>query len=293
MNEEDKLRLIPQESVEDLTKRLERQHRAENLQRETRFENSVAPFKIGCVRYLNAVPLVRGIEDQIVFDVPSKLAQMLQKNELDTALVSVVEALSKDKYTILDGIAIACLGEVKSVLLAHRRPLEEVDVVYLDSASLTSVTLLKVLFAEKGLSPKYEVLKDYSEVEKCDYVLLIGDEALNYVYYKKPYDIWDLGAAWYELTHLPFVYAVWAIRKDVKNVERLIRILRGARDFGLDTLDSIISNRTEYDYDFRKDYLTWHIHYHLGSDERKGIARFIELIEKHRLFKVYPPNYVS
>ncbi len=293
MNEEDKLRLVPQESVEDLTKRLERQRRAENLQRESGFENSVAPFKIGCVRYLNAVPLARGIEDQIIFEVPSKLAQMLQKNELDTALVSIVEALSKDEYDILDGIAIACLGEVKSVLLAHRRPLEEVDVVYLDSASLTSVSLLKVLLAEKGLRPRYEMLNDYSEAEKYDYVLLIGDEALNYVYYKKPYDLWDLGAAWYELTHLPFVYAVWAIRKDVKNVERLIRILRDAKDFGLDTLDSIISNRTEYDYDFRKDYLTWHIHYHLGSDERKGITRFIELIEKHRLFKVYPPNYVS
>ncbi len=293
MNEENKLRLVPQESVEELTKRLERQRRAENLQRESGFENSVAPFKIGCVRYLNAVPLARGIEDQIIFEVPSKLAKMLQKNELDTALVSIVEALSKDKYDILDDIAIASLGEVKSVLLAHRRPLEEVDVVYLDSASLTSVNLLKVLLAEKGLKPRYEVLTDYSAAEKCDYVLLIGDEALNYVYYKKPYNIWDLGAAWYELTHLPFVYAVWAIRKDVENKERLIRILREARDFGLDTLDSIIGSRTEYDYDFRKDYLTWHIHYHLGSDERKGIERFIELLEKHRLFKVYPPKYVS
>ena len=62
---------------------------------------------------------------------------------------------------------------------------------------------------------------------------------------------------------MPFVYAVWALRRGVENA-RLRRQLREARDFGLDTLDSIILNRPEYDYEFRKDYLGWHIHYHLG-----------------------------
>jgi hypothetical protein len=72
----------------------------------------------------------------------------------------------------------------------------------------------------------------------------------------------------------------------------LRRRLREARNFGLDTLDYIISSRTDFDYDFRKDYLSWHIHYHLGTDERRGIARFIELLRKHNLGPVYEPRFV-
>jgi predicted solute-binding protein len=72
----------------------------------------------------------------------------------------------------------------------------------------------------------------------------------------------------------------------------LRRLLREARDFGLDTLDTIIRTRTEYDYDFRKDYLSWHIHYHLGSDEKRGLARFIELLRKHGAGPIYEPRFV-
>jgi len=73
----------------------------------------------------------------------------------------------------------------------------------------------------------------------------------------------------------------------------LRRRLREARDFGMDTLDSIISNRTDFDYDFRKDYLSWHIHYHLGADERRGVARFAGLLRQHGLGPVYEPRFVS
>ena len=80
-------------------------------------------FRIGSVKYLNAVPLTRGIESEIIFATPAKLAEMLRRDELDAALVSITEVLLNDRYDILDGIAIASLGEVYSVLLAHRKPL--------------------------------------------------------------------------------------------------------------------------------------------------------------------------
>jgi len=103
--------------------------------------------------------------------------------------------------------------------------------------------------------------------------------------------LWDLGTAWFDLTGLPFVYAVWALRRAPN--EMLRRRLREARNFGLDTLDDIISSRAEFDYAFRKDYLSWHIHYHLGAEERRGIARFIELMRKHGLGPVYEPRFVA
>ena len=79
--------------------------------------------------------------------------------------------------------------------------------------------------------------------------MLIGDPALDFALGPHEHEIWDLGAAWYELTNLPFVYAVWALRRGVENAA-LRRLLREARDFGLDTLDSIIRTRTEYDLRF-------------------------------------------
>ena len=82
-------------------------------------------FRTGSVPYLNAVPLTRGIESDITFATPAKLAEMLQRDELDAALVSITEVLLNDRYDILDGIAIASLGEVYSVILAHRKPLAE------------------------------------------------------------------------------------------------------------------------------------------------------------------------
>ena len=286
-----KLRMASPETVEEAIHRCEREQRAADLQRESGLEHSLAPFRVGSVGYLNTVPLTRGLEEEVIYATPARLAEMLQRDELDAGLVSVVEVLFNDRYDILDGIAIASLGEVKSVLLAHRRPLSEATEIYCDTASLTSVQLLKVLLAERGLKPEFKPLAGYNMAALPDYAMLIGDPALDFALAPHEHDIWDLGAAWFELTGLPFVYAVWALRRGVQNAP-LRRLLREARDFGLDTLDTIIRSRTEYDYDFRKDYLSWHIHYHLGSDEKRGLAKFMELLRRHGCGQVHEPRFV-
>jgi len=284
--------MVPPETAEELAHRVEREQRASLVQRETNLAQTLMPFRVGSVRYLNAVPLTRGLEEQVCFETPSKLAEMLDRDELDAALVSVTEVLLKDRYDILDGIAIASLGEVKSVLLAHRKPIQEVHEVFCDTASLTSVQLLRVLLAERGLKPEFKPLESYDFRQLPDYALLIGDPALDFLLGAHEHEIWDLGAGWYEMTRLPFVYAVWALRRSMEN-SALRRQLREARDFGLDTLDHIIRSRTEYDYDFRNDYLSWHIHYHLGTDEKRGLAKFIELLRKHGGKPVYEPRFVA
>ena len=287
-----KLRLAPRDTPEDLKLRFEREQRTAERQRETNLEQSLAGYRVGSVPYLNAVPLTRGLETQITFVPPSKLAEMLRRDELDAALVSVTEVLFNDRYDVLDGIAIASLGEVKSVFLAHRRPIEEATEVFCDTASLTSVSLLQVLLAERGLRPRSFLCPVYEAAKQSDFVMLIGDPAIDFLRTPIDHKIWDLGAAWFELTQLPFVYAVWALRRGVSN-DSLRRLLREAKEFGLDTLDHIISERTDYDYDFRKDYLSWHIHYHLASEEKRGIDRFIELLRKHGFAPVYEPKFVA
>lgn len=290
--EPNKLRMVPAETPEQLARRAERERISAERQREQELESSLKPFRVGSVPYLNAVPLTRGIEDEIQFVTPSKLAQMLRRDELDAALVSITEPLMNDRYDILDGVAVASLGEVKSVFVAHRYPLAEVREIFCDQASLTSVNLMKVLLAERGLKPELVPLPDYEIATSCDAVLLIGDRALDFARAPHDHQIWDLGAAWFELTRLPFVYAAWSLRRGIEN-KRLRTQLRDAKDFGVDTLDHIIRSRREYDLDFRKDYLGWHIHFHLGADEKRGVARFVELLRKHGLGPVYDPVYVS
>jgi chorismate dehydratase len=257
-----------------------------------RMSSDSPKFRIGSVHYLNAVPLTRGIESEIIYTTPARLAQMLRRDELDAALVSITEVLLNDRYDILDGVAIASLGEVYSVLLAHQKPLTEVKEVFCDTASLTSVNLLKVLLAERNLFPKFVPLENYEAAKEKDFVLLIGDRAIEFQRSPHTHEIFDLGHAWTERTNLPFVYAVWALRRGVENQE-LRRELREAKRFGMDTLDHIIETREEFDEDFRRDYFEWNIHFHLAEDEKRGIAKFCELLRKHNLGPVFEPKFVA
>lgn len=249
-------------------------------------------FRIGSVQYLNAAPLTHGLEGEITFATPAKLAEMLRRDELDAALVSITEVLLNDRYDILDGVAIGSLGEVYSVILAHKKPLEEAQEIFCDPASLTSVNLLKVLLAERGLKPEFKPLENYAAAKEKDFVLLIGDTAIEFQRSPHEHEIFDLGYAWTEMTKLPFVYAVWALRRGIENAE-LRRELRQTKRFGMDRLDHIIEIREEFDEDFRRDYFEWHIQFHLGEDEKRGIAKFCELLRKHNLGPVFEPKFVA
>ncbi len=253
---------------------------------------AISRFRIGSVSYLNAVPLTRGIESELILATPARLAAMLRREELDAALVSVTEVLLNDRYDVLDGIAIASRGEVYSVVLAHRKPLAEVTEVFCDPASLTSVNLLKVLLAERGLKPEFKPLENYAVAADKDFVLLIGDRAIEFQRAPHAHTIFDLGSAWLELTHRPFVYAVWALRRGIEN-QALRAELRAAKHFGMETLEKIIATRAEFDADFRRDYFERNIHFHLGEDEKRAIAKFCELLRKHGLGPVFEPKFVN
>ena len=155
--------------------------------------------RIGSVPYLNSVPLTYGIEEETSFEVPSKLAELLRADELDAALVSITEVLFHEGYDVLDSVAVASHGPVKSVFLAHRQSLEEIQTIHCDTASLTSVNLLRVLLAERSLAPAFEPLPNYAHAAELDNVLLIGNPGIDFLRAPHEHAIWDLGAAWHEL----------------------------------------------------------------------------------------------
>jgi len=253
---------------------------------------SLASKRIGSVPYLNSVPLTYGIEEETDFVVPSALAEKIRGGELDAALVSITEALFYEGYDILDGVAIASDGPVKSVFLAHRQRLEEIQTVYCDTASLTSVNLLRVLLAERGINPVFEPLPDYAQASELENVLLIGNPGIDFL--RTPYEqtIWDLGAAWKELTDLPFIYAVWALRRGHHD-KALRKKLLLAKENGLKHLPDIIATHSDYDADFRQAYLGGHIRYDLGEREKAGVNKFIELLEIHGNQPVFKPLIVK
>ena len=247
--------------------------------------------RIGSVPYLNSVPLTHGIEEETSFVVPSKLAEQLRAGELDAALVSITEVLFHEGYDVLDGVAVASHGSVKSVFLAHRQPLEEIQTIHCDIASLTSVNLLRVLLAERGLVPAFEPLTDYSQAAALNNVLLIGNHGIDFLHAPHHHAIWDLGAAWHELTGLPFVYAAWALRRN-QHDEALRAKLLTAKKNGLANLAQIIAKHPDYDAEFRQAYLGGHIRYDLGGLEKAGLNKFVELLKTQSNKPVFEPAFV-
>jgi predicted solute-binding protein/REP element-mobilizing transposase RayT len=111
-------------------------------------------LRIGCVKYLNARPLIRGWPGEVDFDHPSVLCRRLANGELDVALVSSFEFLRNPLYQIVDDVSISSDGPVYSVVLAHCGELSDIQEIELDPASQTSVNLLRCLLAERRLTPR-------------------------------------------------------------------------------------------------------------------------------------------
>lgn len=186
-------------------------------------DKSVA--RIGMVNFINTAPFyemwcdtVQRPEWQITEAVPTTLNTMLYNGELDLGFVSSHEyGLHPNRYKILGGLSISATGAVGSVFLFSKVKLEGLSgcTVGLSSQSQTSVSLVKLILEDfLGLSPRYISVTSCDERSDCDAFLVIGDEALR-LQQTLDYAVHlDLSKAWQEHTGLPFVFAVWAVRKD-------------------------------------------------------------------------------
>jgi len=194
------------------------------------------PLRLGVVGYLNAVPLVHGLDPaagyDVVRDVPSRIADALHAGEIDLGVIPSIE-YAAGEYAIVPNVAITSRGAVRSVCLFHRRPLSDVRRVALDSSSRTSAALLRILLRERlGRNPEYVVMPPSlpDMLAAADAALLIGDRAL---YFEGEESRLDLGQEWTERTGLPFVWAFWAGRPEAvapTDVARLQASLAAGRE---------------------------------------------------------------
>ena len=255
-------------------------------------------MRLGAVAYLNARPLVYGLELRsalfsLRFDAPSKCAALLHENAIDLGMIPSIEYLrGHEGYRIVPHLAIASEGPVASVALFCRRPLEEVRTIAADTSSRTSTALLRLLCVERfGIDPELVPMAPDLEpmLRRCDAALLIGDAALFLDAEAAGLRKIDLGAEWSSMTGLPFVWAFWAGRAGVVRPDALAA-LTAARDAGVAASDRVAD---EYCGPERarlgRGYLRDNIQYRLGDRQQEGLRRFYELAHQHEVVDALRP----
>ena len=240
-------------------------------------------LRIGCVKYLNARPLIRGWRGQVNFDHPSALCKRLASGELDVALVSSFEFLRNPIYRIVDNVSISSAGPVYSVVVAHSGDISKIDEIELDPAAKTSGNLLRCLLAKLDLAPRF-IRSSTSRITARRARLLIGDQAIRFRQkHLDEFHFWDLGEQWNKLAGLPFVYALWLVRPEVIDVELIANRLRALRDKNLANIDSLIAEEKDFDHDFCSRYYQENLRFSFGKREREGLRVFEKLCERHEL----------
>lgn len=180
----------------------------------------MTPWRVGSVPFLNERPLTYGLGGRhpvsFVRLPPGPLAAKLVTGELDVALIPVAEQLRYGLHPI-GALGIACRGSVQSVQLWHDGPRAALTRILVPQHSRSSVLLLRLLLPHWGCPDAKLVptpgLDDVSE-PPVEPALIIGDAALRCLGAGRPST--DLGAAWHELTGLPFVFARWAARPGLR-----------------------------------------------------------------------------
>ncbi len=248
-------------------------------------------LRISAISYLNTAPLMWDFEHgeagrhfDISYTVPSACARSLAEGTADIGIIPAAAYAQIPGLVVLPDVAIASRRAVRSILLVSRTPINQVSTIALDTSSMTSVALTKVLF-EKWIGAGREFVSMEPELENmlaaCDAGLLIGDPALQVD--RSKYHTLDLAEEWIRFTGKPFVFAFWAVRgealREADPALDLGAIFRDSRDHGLmpENVD-----RTSREWGPRLglsesdvvEYLTENIHYQLDAGCLEGLRLF-------------------
>lgn len=273
-------------------------------------------YRAGWIHFTNAAPILDSLELPVgvsaITGVPTQMNAALLAGEVDIANISAVEFIRHaDQLEALPDFSISVLGKVYSVGLFHTKPLTELSRIALTSQSAMSVALLKVLLRERGLNPVLERAEGNAKQllsTGYDGVLRIGDNALQEWYEVvgpltsertmttlpntgNGIMVTDLAHEWFDLTGYPFVFAVWAYRKDNAPPPELIQSMRVARRQGLGHLANIAHKhapRLRLPPRVVQHYL-WNFRYHLEAPDHFGLKQFASMaVAEHASLRFGP-----
>jgi chorismate dehydratase len=253
--------------------------------------------RVGHIQFLNCLPLYWGLartgsllDLELTKDTPERLGEHLVRGALDIGPVSLIDYLHHaDDLVALPDIAVGCDGPVMSCVIVSQRPLRDLDGarVALGSTSRTSVRLARLLLADRyHIAPSYYTCPpDLSEMmQEADAAVLIGDAALRASLHDAPrlgLEVHDLGAMWHEWTGLPFVFAVWGVRRDYleregATVHEVHRAFLQSRDLSLAEVTKVAEQAARweaFDAQALERYFTT-LDFTLGERQLEGIAEF-------------------
>jgi len=253
--------------------------------------------RVGHIQFLNCLPLYWGLartgsllDLELTKDTPEKLSEQLVDGELDIGPITLVEFLrNADRLVALPDIAVGCDGPVMSCVIVSKGPLAGLDGerVALGSTSRTSVRLAQLLLAERyGLAPDYYPCPPDLGLmmQEAQAAVLIGDAALRASLHDAPrlgLEVHDLGLMWKEWTGLPFVFAVFAARRDYldrepETVREVHRAFLASRDLSLEEVGKVAEQAARwesFDAGLLERYFTT-LDFRLGGEQLAGIADF-------------------
>jgi chorismate dehydratase len=268
-------------------------------------------LRISAISYLNTAPLMwdfehggagtgrvadtdfANIDFDISYTLPSECAEALRAGTADIGIIPAAAYVTVPDLVILPDVAIAARQAVRSILLVSKVPVDrwssEVRSVALDSSSMTSVALAKILFAKwlggardyKPMAPDLDPM-----LGACDAALLIGDPALQVN--RDRYFTLDLAEEWKARTGKSFVFAFWAIRRAAL-VERdgaaIAEVFKQSRDHGLlpRNLETIVQEwapRLGLPVETIRVYLTRSVHYYLDPPCLEGLELYYRFAEQ-------------
>lgn len=254
------------------------------------------PVRLGAVDYLNARPLVFGLELRpefaLQFDPPSKCAALLHEGSIDVGMIPSIEYLRGASYCAVPDVAIVSEGAVASVALFTTKPVDQVRSIAADISSRTSNGLLRVLCYESfGVDAEFVPMppRPAEMLARHDAALVIGDAALFFDAEAAGAAKIDLGEAWTALTSLPFVWAFWAGRPGALHGGQ-VRSLIGAAGAGVAHSDAIAEAYCGPERAERgRRYLRENIRYGWGEKETAGLRKYYELARKHGVVEDIQP----
>jgi len=248
-------------------------------------------LRISAISYLNTAPLMwdfehgeAGSEFDISYTLPSACARALEAGTADIGIIPAAAYAQIPGLMVLPGVAIASRRSVRSILLVSRVPVDKVRTIALDTSSMTSVALTKVLF-EKWLGGGRTFTPMSPDIENMlahnDAGLVIGDPALQID--RSRYLTLDLAEEWIRYTGKPFVFAFWAVRQnalpEAASSQDLATVFQQSRDRGLEpaSLDQITrewASRVALTESDVRSYLTENIYYQLDPPCLEGLQLF-------------------
>ena len=288
---------------------------------------TMSKLRISIVEYLNTAPLVWGFAEgplagkyDLSFTLPSQCAEALRRREADIAIIPSIEYQRIENVVALPEIAIAAKGEVRSILVVAKRPIEMAKSIALDSSSRSSAALVRLLAQEYWkIKPEYlEAPPDPTEMlKRADAALVIGDPALRIslkmdaLSGKAPSGeqccqgdpdempvpgfetifVYDIAYQWREMTGRPCVLAIWAGRRDALTSE-VAADFQVSKRYGLERVREIAEAAAiKLDLPPRalERYLTENIHFDLEAEYLEGLQLYFEKAAAARLIPTARP----